>query len=141
MEEKRPCVLLVDDYADALEMWSLYLRMSGYDVVTASDGQQAIDQAIAAHPAAIVMDLELPVLTGIEAAQRLRQMPATATIPLIAATGYSTSRQLDAARDAGFDLILIKPCDPARLLHEIERLIGEPDRSAANGGWEPQFHN
>ena len=119
-------ILLVDDYPDALEIWSLYLRLAGYDVLTASDGRRAVEIASESHPDVVVMDLELPGITGIEAARRLRHHPATAAIPLIAATGYSHSAQLDAASEAGFDVILIKPCDPARLVAEIQRLLDRP---------------
>jgi CheY-like chemotaxis protein len=126
MNEKQRRVLLVDDYPDALEIWSLYLQMSGYDVVTAGDGRSAVDMANSAHPDVIVMDLELPGITGFEAARRLRSSSETRGIPLIAATGYSHAHQLDEAQDAGFDRILIKPCDPAALVAEIEQLL-RPD--------------
>jgi CheY-like chemotaxis protein len=65
----------------------------------------------------------LPRISGFEVAQRLRSNPETQFIPLIAATGYSHIRQLDRARDAGFDQIVIKPCDPDALIEEIERLL------------------
>jgi CheY-like chemotaxis protein len=114
-------ILLVDDYPDALEMWGLYLRSLGYDVATADDGLTAFEMALAIVPDVIVMDLELPGITGFEAARRLRQDARTSGVPLIAATGYSHVKQLDQARSAGFDSIIIKPCDPGVLVAEIER--------------------
>ena len=116
-------ILLVDDYPDALEIWGLYLRSLGYDVETADDGLKAVEQAERALPDIIVLDLELPGITGFEAALRLRQSPNTAAIPLIAATGYSHVKQLDQARQCGFDSIVVKPCEPAALVAEIERLL------------------
>jgi CheY-like chemotaxis protein len=116
-------VLLVDDYLDALEIWSLYLRMAGFDVVTADSGLTALEVARRDRPDVIVMDLELPGMTGLEAARSLRASPRTATIPLIAATGYSHADQLAAAAEAGFEVVLVKPCDPAHLVKEIERLL------------------
>jgi CheY-like chemotaxis protein len=116
-------ILLVDDYPDALEIWGLYLRSLGYQVETADDGLAALEQAHKHLPDIIVLDLELPGITGFEAAVRLRQAPDTAAIPLIAATGYSHVRQLNQARDSGFDSIVIKPCEPAALVGEIERLL------------------
>jgi two-component system, cell cycle response regulator DivK len=113
--------LLVDDYPDALDMWSFYLRSVGYDVATADDGLTALEMALAVVPDVIVMDLELPGITGFEAARRLRQHARTSNVPLIAATGYSHVKQLDQARSAGFDSIIIKPCDPGALVAEIER--------------------
>ncbi len=116
-------ILLVDDYPDALEIWGLYLRALGYDVVEADDGLKALAQAHLHHPDIIVLDLELPGITGFEAAIRLRNSAETGHIPLIAATGYSHVAQLDQARASGFDAIVVKPCEPAFLVAEIERLL------------------
>jgi CheY-like chemotaxis protein len=127
MSERPRCVLVVDDYLDSLESWSLFLRMSGFDVLTAGDGASAMQLVATKHPDVVVMDLDLPIVTGVEAARRLRAEPATHHLPLIATTGYSQGPQLDLARQAGFDLVLVKPCDPARLLAEIERLVAPPE--------------
>lgn len=116
-------VLLVDDYPDALEIWGLYLRAMGYAVDTAADGLTAVDLAHQSHPDVIVLDLELPGITGWEAAMRLREAPDTAGIPMIAATGFSQSPQLAQARQSGFDAIMVKPCDPAALAAEIDRQL------------------
>lgn len=116
-------ILLVDDYPDALEIWGLYLRSLGYDVETAEDGLSAVEQAHRRVPDIIVLDLELPGISGFEAAVRLRQAPDTRDIPMIAATGYSHARQLNQARDCGFDSIVVKPCEPAALVAEIDRLL------------------
>jgi CheY-like chemotaxis protein len=121
-------VLLVDDYRDALEIWQWYLQAEGYRVLTANSGADAVRLAKSAHPDVIVMDLELPGLSGCEAARQIRSAPGTTDIPLIAATGFSHERQLDEARDAGFDRILIKPCDPPALVAEIEGLLATKAR-------------
>ena len=128
-------ILIVDDYPDALDIWSLYLRSLGYEVSTAADGVSAIAQAVQLLPDLIVLDLELPGISGFEAARRLRENSATHDIPLIAATGYSHQRQLSMAREAGFDRVVVKPVDPDRLVNEIEQLLDltvavrQPNRS------------
>ncbi len=129
MTKTPPSVLLVDDYADTLEMWALYLRACGYDVLTAADGPEALRIASTEHPSIVIMDLDLPGISGYEAARCLRGDAGTSDIPLIAATGYSHGRQIDEARNVGFDVVLIKPCDPTVLVREIERVLG----SAQNG--------
>jgi CheY-like chemotaxis protein len=116
-------ILIVDDYPDALDIWALYLRSLGYEVSTAGDGPNAIQQAEQLLPDLIVLDLELPGISGFEAARRLRQNASTQDIPLIAATGYSHHRQLSMAREAGFDQVVVKPVDPDSLVEEIERLL------------------
>lgn len=139
MSRKR--ILIVDDYPDALEIWGLYLRSRGYDVVTAEDGLEALDKVRDTHPDIIVLDLELPGITGFEAAVRLRHSPDTQQIPLIAATGYSHVKQLDQARASGFDSIIVKPCEPAMLVSEIERLLSEASAAASRHGPVERFSN
>jgi len=116
-------ILIVDDYPDALDIWTIYLQSMGYRVSTASDGEEAVAQAERLLPDLIVLDLELPRISGYEAAAHLRANPETRDIPLIALTGFSHDRQLDRARAAGFDEIAIKPCDPDSLVTLIERLL------------------
>ena len=84
---------------------------------------------MATHPDIIVMDLELPVLSGFDAARELRDSPETSHVPLIAATGYSHFNGLDHARLDVFDLVVVKPCDPAQLLLQISRLMRPPDHA------------
>ena len=122
-----PSILLVDDYPDALDVWRMYLEMCGFGVLTAIDGLSAVTLALEKLPDIIILDLELPGISGVEAARRIRSAPETAAIPLIAVTGHSQAAQLDEARLAGFDVVVTKPCDPDRLLAEIQRLLdGRP---------------
>lgn len=115
-------VLLVDDYADALDVWEMYLTAAGYHVITALDGPEGLDKARTLLPDIVVMDLQMPGLSGTEMAAALRADPRTAHIPLIAATGHS-STPLRTARAAGFDALIVKPCDPDDLVREIQRLV------------------
>jgi CheY-like chemotaxis protein len=123
MTDTQASILLVDDYPDTLEMWALYLRSCGYRVMTAADGNDALRIAQAQLPNLVILDLDLPGISGYEAARRLRDGAGTAGIPLIAATGYSHGKQLDEAQKVGFDAVLIKPCDPTLLVQEIERVL------------------
>ena len=74
-------------------------------------------------PSLIVMDLILPDLSGVEVARMLRADPATQGIPLVAATGLSDPDQLAQAREAGFNAVLVKPCEPATLVATIRELL------------------
>lgn len=125
-----PSLLIVDDYPDALDVWGLYLRAEGFDVLTASDGQSAYAEAVRKKPDLIVMDLELPGKSGFEVARDLKARADTCAIPLIAATGYSQAKQLDLARAAGFDAVMVKPCDPQSLVAEIRRLLARRSSDA-----------
>ena len=86
---ERPRVLLVDDYPDAREMYTEYLQFSGYDVVQAANGMEALEQAVEASPDIILMDLSLPVMDGWEATRRLKADKRTAGIPVVALTGHA----------------------------------------------------
>lgn len=121
-------VLIVDDYPDALDVWALFLRAEGFDVLTAANGHEALKHAVSAVPDMVVMDIQLPGLSGLEVARELRRSPPTRHIPLIAATGLSHSTQIDEARRAGFDAVIVKPCNPDVLIAEIRRLLAESRR-------------
>ncbi len=120
-------ILVVDDYPDTLDVWSVSLRAAGFEVVTAVDGLTALTMAETLVPDVVVLDLELPGRSGYDVATLLRRNPATRHIPLIAATGFSHEAQLARARRAGFDVIVIKPCDPDELIAHIRRLLGSAD--------------
>lgn len=116
-------ILLADDYPDAVDVLALFLRGAGFAVLTSNDGASALAEATRQRPDLIVMDLEMPVLSGYEVAARLREQAETRHIPLIAATGYSNPRQLEDAVRAGFDAVIVKPCDPDELVAQIRRLL------------------
>lgn len=117
-------ILLVDDYADALDVWTLYLKMCGFDVDAATDGLAALEMVRRQCPDAAILDLELPGLSGLDLARRLRCDERASAIPLIAMTGHSQRARIDEALAAGFNLVITKPCDPDRLSLEIRRLLG-----------------
>ena len=81
----RPRVLLVDDYPDAREMYTEYLEFSGFEVVEAGNGMEALQRAVDTTPDIILMDLSLPVMDGWEATRRLKADKRTAAIPVVAA--------------------------------------------------------
>jgi CheY-like chemotaxis protein len=114
-------VLIVDDYTDARDVWAIYLKGCGYDVATSADGVEALAAVRTVHPDVVVMDLQMPGLSGIEVAAALRADENTCHIPLIAVTGR-TRTSLEDAKEAGFDSLLMKPCEPDLLVAEIRRL-------------------
>ena len=116
-------ILIVDDYVDALEAWQLFLRAAGFEVRTAADGVTALEEALAHPPDLIVMDLELPRMSGLDVARALRERDETRDIPLIVATGYSHAQVLAQSKDVGVDSVIVKPCDPDHLVSEITRLL------------------
>ena len=123
-------VLLVDDYPDAREMYTEYLEFSGFDVIQAGNGQEALERAADSAPDIILMDLSLPVMDGWEATRRLKADAKTADIPVVALTGHALAGISEGARRAGCDAFVTKPCLPEDLVTEIRRVL---DGRAAAG--------
>jgi two-component system cell cycle response regulator DivK len=130
----RPRVLLVDDYPDAREMYSEYLQFSGFDVVEATNGIEALQSALDQSPDIILMDLSLPVMDGWEATRRLKADQRTASIPVVALTGHALAGISDGAKRAGCDAFVTKPCLPEDLVKEIRRILDESSPPAAKKG-------
>jgi two-component system cell cycle response regulator DivK len=119
-----PVVLVVDDSADAREMYAEYLEFSGFRVVTACNGQEALAAAHEEWPAVIIMDLAMPVMDGWEAIHRLRLDPLTADIPIVALSAYAFGEAPGRARMTGADLCLTKPCLPPQVARVVRAMIG-----------------
>jgi len=115
-----PTVLIVDDYADALDLLEITLTLAGYQTIRASNGAEAVRLARAYHPSAIIMDLFLPQLDGSEAAREVRQTPGLEVVPII---GYTA--RCGQLEDDGlvFDRVLRKPCSPDVLLGTVSELL------------------
>jgi CheY-like chemotaxis protein len=110
-------------------MYSEYLEYSGYEVIQASDGMAAIQRATNDHPDVIVMDLSLPVMDGREAIRRLKADSRTASILVVALTGYDAAGG-GTALDVECDAFLTKPCLPEDLAEQIRRLL---ERKSSQG--------
>ncbi|HEX8457652.1 MAG TPA: response regulator [Pyrinomonadaceae bacterium] len=116
-------VLVVDDTVDNLVIISLHLQQSGYRVVTATDGEEAIKVAALTHPDLILMDISMPGLDGLGAARRIREHPTLRPVPIIAVTAFTTEGFQRAAYDAGMEGYLTKPIDFERLNDLIRSLL------------------
>jgi CheY-like chemotaxis protein len=127
----RPLVLLVDDYPDAREMYSEYLQFSGFDVVEASNGMEALQRAADEAPDIILMDLSLPVMDGWEATRRLKADARTSDIPVVALTGHALAGISEGAKQAGCDAFVTKPCLPEDLVREIRKVLDQPSARRA----------
>jgi CheY-like chemotaxis protein len=116
-------VLLVDDDESNRDMLTRRLEHRGYDVVTAVDGQEALDRALTESPCLILMDVSLPVLDGLSATRELKSRPALRGIPVIALTAHAGPEDRDRARAAGCDDYDTKPIEFARLEQKMENLL------------------
>jgi CheY-like chemotaxis protein len=120
-----PKIVLVEDNEMNRDMLSRRLQKRGYDVVMAMDGQEGVDKVQAESPDLVLMDMSLPVLDGWEATRRLKAIPETKAIPIIALTAHAMSGDREKAVEAGCDDFDTKPIELPRLLGKIEALLGK----------------
>jgi CheY-like chemotaxis protein len=115
-------VLLVDDDGDAREMYGELFTGAGYEVLQAENGAEAVEMASRRRPDVVVMDLDMPVMGGVEAIERLRCEARTRSLPIVV---LSASSEIDHARAAraGCDRCLGKPCELDVLEGAVRSLI------------------
>lgn len=123
-------VLVADDNADNRSVYVMILEHFGYRVVEAADGAEAIEVAMAERPDLILMDLQMPRVTGFQATEQLKAEPAMADVPIIAVTALAMDGDRDMAFAVGCDGYFAKPLEPRRLAAEVCRLIGDAEGNA-----------
>ena len=116
-------ILLVEDNEMNRDMLSRRLIRNGFDVVMATDGEQAVALAQSELPDLILMDMSLPVIDGWEATRRVKTAEATSNIPIIALTAHAMSGDREKTLNAGCDDYDTKPIEMPRLLGKIEALL------------------
>ena len=119
--DKTPTVLLVEDTEDNRFMMRRLLEMTGYRVVEAMNGEEAVKLARAEMPQLILMDLSLPVIDGLAATRLIRKLPEFEVTPIIAVSAHDTSDFQAEAIQAGCNRYITKPID----FNELEELIGQ----------------
>ena len=122
-DRTRPLVLIVEDQSDLRQLYAQELTISGFDVIEAANGLDAIAHCSSQYPDVILMDLSLPVLDGWEATRRLKSDSRTAHIPVVALTAHDGSGELQRATRAGCDWFVPKPCPPNDLIEEVRRVL------------------
>lgn len=118
-----PTVLIADDDFISLEVLKSMLAQHQVEVISATNGQEALDQARARQPDLCILDYEMPDLTGAEVCQELRQEPAFHSTPIVALTGHQADTELSACRAAGMNQTLYKPVAPDALADLLASLL------------------
>jgi two-component system, cell cycle response regulator DivK len=122
-KRKSTKVLLVEDTEDNRFMMRRLLEMSGYDVVEAVNGEEAVKLASIEHPDVILMDLSLPIVDGLGATRRIRALAGPQRVPIIAVSAHDTADFHTEAVAAGCDAYITKPIDFAELEELVKRLL------------------
>jgi two-component system cell cycle response regulator DivK len=116
-------ILVADDSPASRELICEVLEMSGYDVVGAADGREAVNRAREHSPTLLLVDIQMPRLDGYGVLRELRADPLLSGIYVVALTAYAMQGDRDRAMAAGFDGYITKPVDIAALREEVKRFF------------------
>ena len=118
--------MVADDEAHILHIVSMKLKNAGYEVITAVDGEEALELSSAEKPDLIITDYQMPIMTGLEFCKQLRTCDETRDIPAIMLTARGFDIEPGEMIDAGIAAVLAKPFSPRELLQRVQALL---DRS------------
>ena len=121
----QPTILYVEDNEYNRKIVRQLLGRTSYRLLEAGDGETGVAMALAERPDLILMDVQLPKISGLEATRRLRADPATAATPIVVITSFALSGDDTKARDAGASAYLAKPYSPRDLLAMIRKFLPE----------------
>lgn len=127
----RPCVLVVDDDPRLLQIIEMYLRLEGYDVTTAENGEDALLRLTQRPVALVILDIMMPGMDGVEVCRRIRTDPATSAIPIVMCSALSADEDVRRARDAGASHMICKPFNLVGLGAVVRSFLGVVEPAAA----------
>jgi two-component system cell cycle response regulator DivK len=123
------CILVVEDQPDDRQILRDMLARESYQVLEAEDGEQALASVAKQRPDLILIDLQFPILDGLEAPRRIKADPSLRSIPIIAVTSYALDGDEEEARAAGCNDFIPKPYSPRQLLATIREYLSSEKAS------------
>ena len=121
--DARQSVMIVEDYDDTRYMIRQVLEQQGYRVVEALTGIEAVELARQERPDLILMDINLPLIDGINATRRIREIEEMSDVPIVAVSAYDSAGLRETARERGCIDYLVKPVDVEQLKNLVNRLL------------------
>lgn len=116
-------ILVVEDEESLLRLESILLTSKGYDVIGASNGQQALDAIMSERPDLVLLDIMLPEIDGFEVCSRIKSNPETERIPVIMVTAKKTGEDMARSEAVGADWYITKPFKSAMVIETIQRFL------------------
>ena len=126
-------ILIADDDMDNRTIAKEILEASGYKILLAANGLEALEMATREEPDLIILDMSMPKMNGWETAKRIRQIPRMASTPIVAFTAHALAGDDLKAKVAGCDDYLSKPCVPRDMVRKVETWLG-PKKENPEGG-------
>jgi two-component system, cell cycle response regulator DivK len=120
---KRKRILVVEDNPLNMKLFAAMIAAEGYEVLEASNGQHGLELAHRQHPDLIIMDIQLPGMSGLEVTQSLKADAATHDIPIIATTAFATRGDEETIRASGCDAYMAKPIAISQFLELIDSFL------------------
>jgi len=117
----KPKILVIEDNEQNMYLATFILEKHGYEVVQARDGREGIDLAGQFQPAAILLDIQLPIMDGYAVAEALRNNPALADVPIVAVTSYAMAGDRERILAAGCQGYIEKPINPETFVDDVEQ--------------------
>ena len=124
-------ILVVDDDPRLLHIVAMYLGIEGYDVATASNGEEGLAQVEAHKPELVILDIMMPGMDGVEACRQIKADPGTANIPVLMFSALSGDDDVERARLAGANKLITKPFNLVGLGHVVKSFFGSDVPSEA----------
>ena len=124
-------ILITEDNPRNMRLMEAVLRPHGYNILKAANGEEALEVAVREKPALILMDMQLPKLSGIEVTRRLKQMSDFAYIPIVAVTAYAMKGDKEKFIEAGCDAYLSKPISTRELPGVVAEMLARQKRNGA----------
>ena len=125
--DRRPLLLIADDTADNQLLLSNYLRSSHYRLAAVANGKEAVEAVERQRPSVVLLDMNMPVMDGYEAARAIRRLPGGEAVPIVALTSYDGPQERQRCLAAGCTDFLSKPVRRGDLLARVISLVGRPD--------------
>lgn len=120
---KHKKILVVDDSETSLMLSKMILKKFSFDIVTATDGREAVDQAIEERPDLILLDINMPGMNGFEALTIIRKTEGISHTPVIMVTSRGEEQNVQKGYDTGADDFVIKPFSSVELVEKIRELL------------------
>jgi len=120
---RRYVIVAADDDEDILALVAFRLGRAGHEVVTARDGEEALDLVLSRFPDLVILDVRMPKMTGIDVVRALRQVEATKAVPVILLTASVQEESVQSGFDAGANDYIKKPFSPHELVARVDAIL------------------